>query len=233
MQIIAGKGFGTLAAKILEMGVDEGYDLAVQARSLDPKSLRNMRDALTGPDSLAARQEQLSKTLLGPQYQQLMKSNVTARATSATFLANIRKIRDRGFAGLALKLMEMGEDTAKDIAAEAATATDANLRSFRDSFTGLDDVQKQADDLLASLKGIGQVLTVTVGAGLGTDPTVKWSAPRAVDARPVASTAVWTPRSAPLMNVENITVADPRRAVTDMTTQLGDALAVTGVGRMS
>ena len=232
VQIIAGKGFGTLAAKILEMGVDEGYDLAVQARSLDPKSLRNMRDALTGTDSLAARQERLSKTLLGPQYQQLMKTNVTSRATSATFLANIRKIRDRGFAGLALKLMEMGEDAAKDIAAEAATATDASLRSFRDSFTGLDDVQKQADDLLASLKGIGQVLTVTVGAGIGTDPTVRYAAPRAVDARPVA-TAPWTPgRAAPLLNVENITVADARRAITDMTVQLGDAVAVTGVGRM-
>ncbi len=236
ISIIAGKGFGTLAAKLLEMGVDEAGDIAAQAVKLSAKDLRNMRDALTGPTSLAARQEQMAKTLLGPQWAQLTRSNQAAAKTSEAFLANIRKIRDRGFSGLALKLMEMGEDQAGDIAAEAAKATDKDLRNFRDSFTGLDSIQAEADRLLESLKGIGQILHVTPGLSTNSDPTIAYSAPRPVDARPSPVQYLVGPKGAgsagPLMMVENIYTTSPRQAVVEMTTQLGDAVAVTGIGRL-
>ena len=236
ISVIAGKGFGTLAAKLLEMGVDEAGDIAAQAVKLSAKDLRNMRDALTGPTSLAARQEQMSKTLLGPQWAQLTRSNQAAAKTSAAFLANIRKIRDRGFSGLALKLMEMGEEQAGDIAAEAAKATDKDLRNFRDSFTGLDSIQAEADKLLESLKGIGQILHVTPGLSTNSDPTIAYSAPRPVDARPSPVQYLTGPKGAgsagPLMMVENIYTTSPRQAVVEMTTQLGDAVAVTGIGRL-
>ena len=236
ISVIAGKGFGTLAAKLLEMGVDEAGDIAAQAVKLSAKDLRNMRDALTGPTSLAARQEQMSKTILGPQWAQLTRSNQAAAKTSAAFLANIRKIRDRGFSGLALKLMEMGEEQAGDIAAEAAKATDKDLRNFRDSFTGLDSIQAEADKLLESLKGIGQILHVTPGLSTNSDPTIAYSAPRPVDARPSPVQYLTGPKGAgsagPLMMVENIYTTSPRQAVVEMTTQLGDAVAVTGIGRL-
>ena len=236
VSIIAGKGYGTLAAKLLDMGVDEAGDIAAQAVKLADKDLRNLRDALTGPTSLAERQAQMSKTLLGPQWAQLSKSNQAAAKTSAAFLANIRKIRDRGFAGLALKLMEMGEDQAGDIAAEAAKATDKDLRNFRDSFTGLDSIQAEADKLLESLRGIGQILHVTPGLSTNSDPTIAYSAPRPVDARPSPVQYLTGPKGAgsagPLMMVENIYTTSPRQAVVEMTTQLGDAVAVTGIGRL-
>ena len=110
------------------------------------------------------------------------------------------------------------------------------MRNFRDSFTGLDSIQAEADKLLESLKGIGQILHVTPGLSTNSDPTIAYSAPRPVDARPSPVQYLTGPKGAgsagPLMMVENIYTTSPRQAVVEMTTQLGDAVAVTGIGRL-
>lgn len=229
------RGFGTLAAKLLEMGVEEGGDIARQAVTLTDKDLRNLRGSLVDTPAANAKR---AETVLGPRWVQAAQATVKATATSAAFLANIRKIRDRGFPTLALKLMELGEETASGMAAEAATATDKDLRNFRDSYTASEAMQKEADALLDQLKGIGQVLNISVGQSTGTDPQVRWTAPRAVDAR-AAMPAGWannvrTVPSGPAVQVtvENMHAANPSEAGTQLETRIGDAVAVSGIGRV-
>lgn len=233
------RGFPTLAASILAMGLDEGYDVSVGAAKASDKDLRGMRLNVTSDvEALQKRQDDLSKTLMGPLWRQDMTSTAKATTTSAAFLANIKKIRDRGFPTLALRLMEMGEDDAGAMAAEAAKASAAELSGWDKTNNASKSITDQAQTLLDQLKGIGQVLNVTVGLGTGGDPVVTYSAPRPVDARPSTFAHVQQAPSVqggggPLLHVENMYAASPAQAATQLETRLGDAVAVSGIGRVA
>ena len=233
------RGFPTLAASILAMGLDEGYDVSVGAAKASDKDLRGMRLNVTSDvEALQKRQDDLSKTLLGPLWRQDMTSTAKATTTSAAFIANIKKIRDRGFPTLALRLMEMGEDDAGAMAAEAAKASAAELSGWDKTNKASKSITDQAQTLLDQLKGIGQVLNVTVGLGTGGDPVVTYSAPRPVDARPSTFAHVQQAPSVqggggPLLHVENMYAASPAQAATQLETRLGDAVAVSGIGRVA
>lgn len=232
------RGFTTLAGTILEMGVEDGYDLARQAVTLTDAQLRNMRDRLTAdPDTLKARQEALSKTVLGSQWSQHQKQLVKGAAASAKFLADIRKISSRGYTDLAMRLLEMGEDSAAGMAAEAATAASADMAKWQKDWTASEAMGKQASDLLDQLKGIGKVLNITPGLATGGGPVVRWDAPRPVATVPTKASYA-TPAAAgggyagPLVQVDTINTSDARKAIRDIDTELGDRLATTGLAWM-
>ena len=238
VETIRRRGYPTLAAELLGMGVDEGADVAATAARAADKDLRQLRDASAAPQALKQRQEAMAATMLGPLWRQNQTSTAKATATSAAFLANIRTIRDRGFPGLALRLMEMGEDEAGAMAAEAAKATTADLTGWDKTHEASKAITEQTQRLLEELQGVGKTLNVTVGLATGGEPVVKYTAARPVDARP-ATTPFYAgpPRSAqgvggPLLHVENMYAANPSQAATQLETRLGDAVAVSGIGRV-
>ena len=233
------RGYSTLAAQLLEMGVDEGADIAATALRATPAELKNLQSNLAGtPEKLQKRQDDMARTMLGPLWKQNATSTAKATATSAAFLANIRTIRDRGFPGLALRLMEMGEDDAGEMAAEAAKATTADLTGWDKTHEASKAITDQTQRLLDELRGVGETLNVTVGLATGGEPVVRYTAARPVDARP-ATVPFYAgpPRSAPggggpLLHVENMYAANPSQAATQLETRLGDAVAVSGIGRV-
>ena len=236
---VKSRGFGSLAASILAMGVDKGADIAAMAAKASDSDLLGMRNNWTDEvDALTKRQEQMSKTLLGPLWRQNQTSTAKATAASASFLANIRTIRDRGFPGLALQLMEMGEDDAGEMAAEAAKATTADLTGWDKTHEASKAITDQTQRLLDELRGVGETLNVTVGLATGGEPVVRYTAARPVDARPATVPFyAGTPRSGgapagPLLHVENMYAANPSQAATQLETRLGDAVAVSGIGRV-
>ena len=235
-------GYPTLAAKLLEMGVEQGGDIARQAVTLTAKDLRNLRNNLVDqPAALENRQAQLAATALGPRWRQDSTATAKATATTATFLANVRKIADRGFGALALNLMERGEEEAGALAAEAANAASSELRGWQSNLTASDAMARQAQALLDQLRGIGQVLNVTAGAATASDPTVRYVAPAPLDARPSSYAYAHSSRqlgatpqpAGPLLHVENMYAANPSQAATQLETRLGDAVASSGLGRMA
>ena len=236
---IAGMGYLDLAFRLLDMGETDGGDIARQAAAMKPGV--NLRA--------------LSKNLAtDPTATQRLQAQVTARATlanmghatreanktSEAFLANIRKIRDRGYGDFALSLMEQGEAAAGPLAAEAAKASDASLRAITAANSKRDSIEAQAERLLADMRGVGRILNVTVGLATGQTPGVAWTAPRGVDARPAyaatqyrapAPTAPVQAQAVPVVQIGTMTTVDPNAAAKAINTKFQDALAVAGIGR--
>ena len=95
-------------------------------------------------------------------------------------------------------------------------------------------LKSEADKLLADLKGVGTVLTITAGQATSTTPT--WSArplPRTMPT-PWTPPGQWAPpaRTAPLVHIDTIEATDPTRVGNDLITHVGDAVAVTGLDRL-
>ena len=232
---VSKRGFPTLAAAILDMGVEDGADLARQAVTLSDVQLRAMRNALTGGDALTQRQAKLSSSLNGPANVQAAAAMRKANASSATFLNNVSRLADRGYSSLALHYMELGEESAGESAAAAVAATDAvNAESVR-QIREREALDKRATDLEATLRGWGKTVNVAPGVATGgVGPAVTFDAPRAVDARPTSPTVIMqaarpAAQSGPLLVVENMNTVNPASAVTAMETRLGDVVSVHGL----
>ena len=238
---IRDRGYPTLAARLLEMGPGEAGDIARQAAAETDKNLRNLRHNLVDQaGAITAQRAEMAATMLGPRWRQESNALASARVTSQTFLSNIRRISERGFGTLALNLLERGEDEARDLAAEAANAADRDLSGWQGNITASEALQRQANALLDQLRGVGQVLHLAPGAATGSDPNVRWIAPAALNVAPTnaqyqAAQARQTTQSAhgPLVHIENMYAANPADAGTALETRLGDAVAVTGLGRVA
>ena len=233
---IADYGYLDLAFRLLDMGEEAGGDLARQAAAMgNSQQTRTLSYRLTTEareiDALR-RQAEASIT-----WRNAAHTQRAANVVSEKFLSDIRAIRQRGYPDLALRFLEMGEDQAGALAAEAAKGTDTALAGVSAANKRADDLKTEAEKLLADLKGVGQVLTVlSIAPGQGTTTTPSWSArplPRSLPT-PYQGAGQWTPpgRSGPLVNVEKIETADPARVGNDLITHVGDAVAVTGLDRL-
>lgn len=242
---INARGYTTLAARLLEMGEEEAGQVAAE---LAAGAAGNLRTASAGLDANAALQSdreslksQLLKSVAPPSWQQAATAKQKASATTKTFLDNLAKIADRGYGPLAMRLLDLGEEEAGPIAADAVKLSTKQLSALKTDLVDTPDaVAKQAKELADRLSGATQptYLTITPGAGAVGDPRVVYTAPPAIATMPGPYAPISVqpssthPRQAPLMHVENVYAESPRQAVSDMTTQLGDALAVSGIGRV-
>ena len=233
---IADYGYLDLAFRLLDMGEEAGGDLARQAAAMgNSQQTRTLSYRLTTEArEIEALRRQAEASIT---WRNAAHTQRAANVVSEKFLSDIRAIRQRGYPDLALRFLEMGEDQAGALAAEAAKGTDTALAGVSAANKRADDLKTEADKLLADLKGVGQVLTVlSIAPGQGTSTTPSWSArplPRSLPT-PYQGAGQWTPpgRSGPLVNVEKIETADPARVGNDLITHVGDAVAVTGLDRL-
>ena len=226
-------GFPTIAQYLLDLGVEDGYDVAMTLKDRSLKELRNFRRATVDEvNGVHDREEAAKRAAAGQAWAVTYREQGKKLSTSAAFRKNIEAIAARGYTDLALHYMEMGEEQAGDDAASAAKASVTDLKKIGRQNAALEAEKNAADELLRKLQKIGDVIRADYGLTDASDPLVRFDAPRPVQSRPVASMSMWTPRTAPLMHVEHMHAESPRKAVSDMTTQLGDAVAVTGIGRL-
>lgn len=233
---IADYGYLDLAFRLLDMGEEAGGDLARQAAAMgQSQQTRTLSYRLTTEArEIEALRRQAEASIT---WRNAAHTQRAANVVSEKFLSDIRAIRQRGYPDLALRFLEMGEDQAGALAAEAAKGTDTALAGVSAANKRADDLKTEAEKLLADLKGVGQVLTVlSIAPGQGTATTPSWSArplPRSLPT-PYQGAGQWTPpgRTGPLVNVEKIETADPARVGNDLITHVGDAVAVTGLDRL-
>lgn len=233
---IADYGYLDLAFRLLDMGEEAGGDLARQAAAMgNSQQTRTLSYRLTTEArEIEALRRQAEASIT---WRNAAHTQRAANVVSEKFLSDIRAIRQRGYPDLALRFLEMGEDQAGALAAEAAKGTDTALAGVSAANKRADDLKTETEKLLADLKGVGQALTVlSIAPGQGTTTTPSWSArplPRSLPT-PYQGAGQWTPpgRSGPLVNVEKIETADPARVGNDLITHVGDAVAVTGLDRL-
>ncbi len=240
IETIAGRGYPDVAARLLEMGEDSGAKPAAALAKGTTTQLTQQRAAYAESAKMVQLAKDLAATytaMLSPSALETATTETTQKtAASQAFLRNIRAIRDRGYPGLALKYLEAGEDEAGQAAAEAAKATttllDAATAADRDAATTRADAQA----LLDELKGVGKVLTIVAGQATSTTPTWGLAVPRPSRQIPAPYTPAtrWTPgRSAPLVQVDQIITPDPATTGDSLMTRVGDAVAVTGLDRIT
>ena len=233
---IADYGFLDLAFRLLDMGEEAGGDLARQAAAMgSSQGTRTLSFRLTTEArEIEALRRQAEASIT---WRNAAHTQRAANTVSEKFLQDIRSIRQRGYPDLALRFLEMGEQEAGALAAEAAKGTDAALAGTSAANKRADDLKAEADKLLADLKGIGQVLTVlSITPGQATSTTPTWSArpiPRTLPT-PYQPSGAWTPpaRTAPLVHIDTIEATDPGSVGNDLITRVGDAVAVTGIDRL-
>lgn len=230
-----------LAQQLHAEGMETSFDLVMSVKdkkAADMRYIRNYR--YRDPAALDEQDKALESKLAGPKWQTSMSEIRKKVGASQKFMAALETLRKNGYTDLARRYYDMGEETAMDEAVSMASASNAEREQMRKMYATQDAADKKWTDLGNLLKDIGKVVDVAVGVATASDPSVRYLTQAPVDARG-PSMQLWSsmqqstqqPRqNVPLFNVENMVAADPKSAVVDMETQLGDMLSTTNLGGM-